>query len=117
MKVAKIGGITVMVKEKEDLDPYMPIGYQDVVNILAGGRIIKLSYITKKEVENLKNALDSVITSDGTGIEKDMFIDMLERIKNEVGKDMFREMMSDAVSHFKIEEKEKEEKSGGREAG
>jgi hypothetical protein len=111
MKVVKIGGITIMVKEKEDLDPYMPIGYQDVVDILAGGRIIKLSYITKKEVDNLKNTLDSVITSDGTGIESNMFVDMLERIRNEVGENMFKEMMKDAIRHFKPEEKE--EKSGG----
>jgi hypothetical protein len=114
MKVVKIGRITIMIKEKEDLDPYTPIGYQDVVDILAGNRVIKLNSITKKEVENLKSALDSVITSDGTGIESNMFVDMLERIRNEVGEDMFREMMKEAASHFKLEEAEKkEEKSGG----
>ena len=113
MKIVKFGGITIMIKEKEDLDPYTPIGYQDVVDILAGNRVIKLNSITKKEVENLKSALDSVVTLDGVEMEKDKFVDMLGRIKNEVGEDMFREMMKEAASHFKLEEKEKEEKSGG----
>jgi hypothetical protein len=111
MKVVKLGGITIMIKEKEDLDPYIPIGQQDVVDILAVGRVIKLSNITKKEVEILKSALDSVVTSDRTEIEKDMFLDMLERIRNEVGDEMFREMMKEAAGHFKLEEKE--EKGGG----
>jgi len=111
MKAVKFGDTTIIIREKDDIDPYIPYGEQKVVDIIQGGRVIRVQGIRKEEVESLKEALDSAVIT--IREEDSELYDIIDSFKDRIGnEERFREIVKRVLKRMGMELKEKEEESG-----